>query len=103
MIGNWCDKQRKDKKENKLSQEKIYKLESLGIWHWGDARERKWYEMFDLLKKYVGEKNRFPIQTEKYENKPIGAWCNTQRCVNNSNKMPEERIAKLSAIPGWKF
>lgn len=33
-LGSWCSMQRRDKKMNKLSQNKIYKLQQLNNWYW---------------------------------------------------------------------
>jgi hypothetical protein len=95
-LGAWCNVQRTDKSENKLSEEKIQLLEQIPGWYW-DVEE-KWMENYKLLEAL----NETPPLTYITEcGFRVGAWCDAQRTNKNENKLSEEKIQLLEQIPGW--
>ena len=103
-LGAWCNKQRTEKKKNKLSSEKIQRLDGIGfIW---DPFDQQWNIMFDLLVTYKEENNNEdPLQSFKTpEGQSLGAWCNTQRAEmkkrreKKKNTLSPEKIQRLDGI-----
>ena len=93
----WVQNQRKLFRENDLPQEKIDKLEQLGIiW---DTRETLWNENFEKLCDFKKLHNhlKVPRRINKKENL-LGVWIKTQRAFYNKNKLSQERIEKLNSI-----
>ena len=80
-IGGWISKQRTNKKKNKLSQDKIDKLESLKGWFWEVDFDEAWNEKYEILKQnMLDNNNQCPAENYKTEcGINIGVWISTQR------------------------
>jgi hypothetical protein len=99
-LGSWCDTQRKVKKKDTLSQNKIERLNAIGfIW---DALEHAWNCMFDLLVQYKQEHGHVsPTFNETYQGKNLGNWCGTQRKAKKEigkGKITKDQIDRLADI-----
>ena len=57
-IGNWCDKQRQNKKQNKLSQDKIHMLEDIPGWFWDKSEKKKNMSKPEIKPKTKKETNK---------------------------------------------
>ncbi|MEN8250939.1 MAG: Helicase associated domain protein [Bacteroidota bacterium] len=97
-LGSWVGRQRTNhnKKSNKLSAERIERLNSLGfVWH---TLKNAWDEMYEKLVDY---KNRFGdcnVPSQWTEDKKFGVWCRTQRIQRRKNKLSQARINKLEKL-----
>ena len=119
-LGAWVDKQREAKKgngSNKLTQERIEKLDGLGFqWEKGSLDEAAWGRWVAELKKYreVHGNCRVPYQhgdgaecdmagCEGAQHKALGNWVSHQRKLKRkgSKRMTPARIEELNSIPGW--
>ncbi|MDY8023399.1 Helicase associated domain protein [Paenibacillus polymyxa] len=96
-LGIWVSRQRQLYKNNKLTQERIDKLDSLGIiW---DSVEATWDVTFKLLSKYRDEKGHCNVpQGYEADGVKLGAWVSTQRTLFNNNKLTLNKIDKLNSI-----
>ena len=99
-LGRWIGTLRKEKKNNKLSQERIDKLENIKYWFW--IKQDPFYHTFDKLKKWIENNNRLPLanshnKLEKY----LGQWCQDKRKSKKQNKLTKEKIEKLEKLKGW--
>jgi predicted helicase len=106
-LGLWINNQRtikRGKRSGVLNPEKIAKLESLKNWVW-DVDLDSWDEIFDKVKKYIGENEKYPTQSSKdVEIKKLGNWINTQRAIKRGKKsgvLTPEKIAKLESLKNW--
>ena len=119
-LGVWVNTQRSAKKgkgRNKLTQERIEKLDGLGFqWengNWGDAVWGRWVAE---LKKYreVHGNCRVPLRKgdgvecdmagcEGAQHKALGQWVSQKRALKRkgSKCMTPARIEELNSIPGW--
>ncbi len=98
QLGTWCDKNRQNYKKNKLTSEKINRLEALGfIW---DLLAQQWEEGFKELSAYKdahGHAN--PATNHKTDTDyQLGTWCNTNRTNYKKNKLTSEKINRLEAL-----
>ena len=101
-LGIWSSCQRKNKKNGKLDQERIRKLEAVPLWNWG--YKNKFYETYDVLIKWISDNNRLPSQISKDPTeKSLGHWCNNKRHNKKLGKLEDEIIKKLEAIPLWEW
>jgi ribosomal protein S18 len=106
-ISDWISHQRKNKE--KMSDERRKKLETLPLWKWEEFKRTKregtkdevWDENFKILKKYVDEHGKLPIQKMIIDSVKIGNWISRQR--GNKEKMSDERRKKLETLPLWKW
>ena len=75
-LGGWCGDQRMKKKNNKLSLDKIVKLDKIPEWYW-DKYEKLWNEGYGLVLEYTNKNNyQLPVQNIFHKGKKIGSWCN---------------------------
>jgi hypothetical protein len=99
-LGQWCNEQRQNYKENKLNREQIDNLQLLNNWNWGlyDI----WNKKYENLKFWINENKRIPSQSSKDKNENMyGCWCNSQRQNHKNNILKEEQINKLEELVGW--
>ena len=101
-LGIWYFNQRNNFHRNKLTKDRIEKLESIGI-DWRDLKDQWWEENFLFLKEFIRINKRFPKNNEEYpEGNNLVSWCSTQRLTFKENKLSLERKKKLDSI-GFKW
>jgi len=100
-LGVWLGAQRTNYSEGRLSEEKIRKLESIGI-TW--KLRLKWEESYELAKKYYQENGNLYINQDvevilengvKY---PLGRWISTQRQKNADHLLEKDKVELLDKI-----
>jgi superfamily II DNA or RNA helicase len=103
-LGAWVAKQRENWREDKLSENKINKLEALPGWVW-DTNESQWISSFEYLERYVAEfRNAYPDYYYKTNDGfKLGVWVTTQRVKYKNNSLRRDRILKFEALPGWTW
>jgi superfamily II DNA or RNA helicase len=97
-LGGWINQQRLLSKNDKLSAERIARLDALEfIW---DVLEAQWEEGFDRLKAYVSENKhcRVPQSYQCSDGYTLGRWVQQQRNFRKKDKLSAERIARLDAL-----
>lgn len=102
-LGNWISTQRDNKKKGTLSEERINKLNSIGmIW---DAHDDFFYKMYALAVKYKSEHGNIQIPklyvTENGEK--LGSWLSNLKFKHNCGKLNEHKtqlLEKLGIV--WK-
>ena len=103
LLSKWISHQRGDYKGNKLSKERVTKLESLKYWSWSPF-DQSWNEAFDILNKYYQEKRTSKISLrESYLNFPLGIWIRNQRKQYKDKKLSEDRVVKLEMFHDWAW
>ena len=102
-LGAWLTNQRtnlitKDK-QRKLSQDKIDRLNSIGmIWSIVDA---KWYQNFEEAKKYYKKNNDISSMPRAYktsDGQDLFAWLESQKCAFRDGKLSPEKTALLNEL-----
>jgi hypothetical protein len=103
-LGLWVRNQRISKKKNKLSKNQIEKLEELPKWSW-KAIIDKWNDGFAYLQEFVKENGHAKVHPhfEAGDGFPIGTWVSRQRNNKKKDKLPEDKIKKLEALPEWSW
>ena len=97
-LGVWVRYQRKDKKNYRLTKEKIVKLESLGfVW---DALDNQWNENYKFLINYfkTNKSTNIPRNLKNKEGVNIGDWAGTQKYLRNNNQLPIKKVKLLDKI-----
>lgn len=95
-LGPWCTRQRKVYKNNKLSTERIKRLEDIGF-EW-DPLDAGWGKMFAALVVYKLVHGNCNVPAEWKENPELGQWCYVQRRTYRKGKLSAERIQRLEEI-----
>ena len=100
-LGVWTNTQRRFYKKGTLPKGKIEKLKSINFKF---EPNKFWYEMFELLVKYLNEhNNKYPSSEDKDpEIKKLGIWVVRQRLSYKKGTLPKDRVEKLKSI-NFKF
>ena len=95
-LGQWCYVQRRTYRKNKLSAERIQRLEKLGfIW---ERHETRWEDRFAALVNYKQTHGDCNVPNKWKDDPSLGQWCQTQRKVYKNNKLSPERIKRFEEI-----
>ncbi|MDY8021212.1 Helicase associated domain protein [Paenibacillus polymyxa] len=96
-LGLWVTGQRKDYKNNKLSQERIEKLKSIDfMW---DPLNDLWDLNFNILSKYKSIYGDCDVVNHyEMDGVKLGKWVNTQRLAYRKNKLSLSRVDKLNSV-----
>lgn len=93
----WAGDQRERYKANKITRERIDKLNSVGF-SW-DIKADQWEQNFNDYIKFKKEKEREPSTSSKNKSEEsIAHWAIVQRVGYSRNKLPSNRITKLNSI-----
>lgn len=92
-LGTWCNTQRQNRKNGRLTKERIRCLDEVGF-VWEYDREEEWQKNYDRLQTFYREKKRWP----KVKDGALGSWCCTQRKLYRQKELPEERKIALDLI-----
>ena len=97
-IGRWLANQKQRYLVDKLTDERIEKLESVG-YEFINIYTTLWDSRFELLKEFKEEFGRLPKSKETYKGVKIGYWTSNQRkAYINKAKFSKEKIRKLKSI-----
>jgi len=97
-LGAWLGSQRSNKNKEKLSKERIAKLDALGIiW---DKIEAKWDEGIEALNAYIVQHNSVlvPAKYKSPDGYNLGKWVHHQRTYRKKETLSRERIVQLDAL-----
>ncbi|AYV79564.1 MAG: superfamily II helicase, partial [Faunusvirus sp.] len=99
-MGIWCATRRKDKKINRLNDDKIKLLENIPGWYW--EKIDPFNENYNKLKELIISNNKLP--SDKSNNpieKQLYYWCGDRRSDKKNNKLDSDKILQLEALTGW--
>ncbi|CAL1143482.1 unnamed protein product, partial [Cladocopium goreaui] len=97
-LGTWIRKQRHSKAKRKLCQERVERLNSLGmVW---DPFAEDWELGFRNLTAYHAEHGhvRVPFHFETADGGKLGTWVGTQRNIKAKGKLCQERVERLNSL-----
>ena len=66
-----------------------------------DINKKKWSNYFNLLKEYILEYNKLPLEEIIYKDYNLGKWCEDQRELYKDKKISLNKKKKLEEINGW--
>ncbi|WP_082192338.1 DEAD/DEAH box helicase [Chlamydia suis] len=96
FLGTWVSHQRQDFKEDKLSEDRIARLEELGfVW---DVLEEAWEENFLELQRFREEYGHCKVPTRYPQNPQLASWVSHQRADFKEGKLSEDKIARLEEL-----
>jgi hypothetical protein len=102
-LGQWVSAQRSAGTSNKLSDDRIQRLEALPGWVW-DSRVADWEEAFELLKQFTElEGHSLISRSAKAGGFSLGAWTRHQRVRFKDGGLSGSQIRRLEALPGWQW
>jgi effector-binding domain-containing protein len=100
QLGNWATHRRKDKRQGRLADDRINKLEQIDGWHW--HKDELQDEIYDEFADWVNKNKKMPsvLSKDKTERK-LGTWACNRRVYQKIGKLPEEDAKKLEKLNGW--
>jgi len=99
-LGIWCSRKRGDRRNGKLDEDKINKLEEISLWWW--EKEDPFNNRLEELKQWINDNNRIPgTGPENIEEKRLGYWCSDKRKDKKYSKLEEDKIKLLESISIW--
>merc|ERR1712224_1155232 len=96
QLGKWVRSQRTAYKSNKLSEERVRLLDSVGF-DWGRC-SHSWDEMFQNLIAYKNQYNTVNVPRKYNQDRQLGTWVSSQRTAYKNGKLSEERTERLNPI-----
>jgi len=95
-LGHWCQIQRQARKNGKLSNERIRRLEELEfIW---DSITAAWDEMFKDLCAFKDKFRHCNVPQRYPDNPSLGGWVGTQRRDWSKGRLQKDRIRRLEEL-----
>jgi len=104
-IVDWLNVQKQSVKKDKIIQARkdlLMKLQPFKEWYEDDQTKQKkgWNELYELLKKYVDENDKFPLRSHK----DLGKWIKSQKTKITRETITQERkdlLMKLRPFNEW--
>lgn len=96
-VGQWYKKQRDAIKKGNLSAEHTEKINALNITY-DRYCDEQWMKRFELLKRFISEKNRFPYSEEIYDGVALYNWINWQRQRYKNGTLNDKCIELFKSI-----
>jgi uncharacterized Fe-S cluster-containing protein len=99
-LGNFCSHQRQNKRQCKLTDEQIHKLEKINKWYW--EMGNSFDENYEKLKQWINNNKKMPsTHSEDEQEKYLGNFCSNQRYKKKIGKLSDEQIKKLETLEKW--
>jgi len=96
QLGTWVGTRRQAFRKEKLSGERVVRLEALGF-EWDPVRAA-WEAMFQALVAFKENQGHCGVPRRWSENPQLGRWVSQQRHVYKKGRLSEERVARLEAL-----
>jgi len=100
QLGTWVGQQRQNYKKDRLSKERINRLNQLGfVWKTKDyVKPRPWNEWFSDLQKFKELNGHCNVPQNYTENKQLGTWVGQQRQNYKKCRLSKDKIKKLADL-----
>ena len=95
-LAKWVSRQRKSWNANKLPEERIRRLDELGVvW---DPLQSLWDERFKELAAYKDRFGNCNVPDKWNENPELAQWVSSHRNLRKASKVSEDRIRRLDEL-----
>jgi len=105
-LASWVGAQRQSFKNERVSKERIERLESVKGWVW-DPLAESWEKFFSLLQEFTEENGHALVPqgtaATLYKGENLSRWVNKQRSRYNKGDLERERVEKLESVLGWAW
>ncbi len=101
-LGTWVAVQRRRKVDGTITQNQREQLEALHRWSWNPI-EDDWHETYQALLSYLKTNGHIKPSRRNSKESELSQWIGVQRTSYKHQKISQERIALLGAIPGWTW
>jgi superfamily II DNA or RNA helicase len=95
-LATWVGEQRQTRRNRELSEERIGRLETIGLcWN---RRDAQWDQMFKALKDYKAIHGHCNVPRTYSENSGLALWVGGQRTMKNAGRLLPNRVHALDEI-----
>jgi superfamily II DNA or RNA helicase len=102
-LGHWVRHQRQLHTRCELSRAREVRLVSIDGWAW-DIDADSWERTYRLVKAFAAREGHARVPTATVvDGVRIGAWVANQRTAYMKGHFPDEKAARLEALPGWAW
>ena len=102
-LGSWCDRRRIDRERGRLSADRVAELEARAGWAWRPAAE-DYERALTNLRAFAAREGHTIVPRHHVENgQNLGLWVAARRRDHNALRLSADRVAELSALPGWRW
>lgn len=104
-LNQWVIGLRRPGRREKLTDERIKRLESLPGWTWHPRQTSTWEPSFAALADYAATHGHTtpPLDLVTDDGIPLGAWVAEMRQPSRSHKLAHSRRRRLESLPGWTW
>ena len=96
QLATWLERQRAMKRTDRLSADRIGRLEAAGVlW---EPHAAKWEQRFQDLHAFKMREGHCNVPSHYPENPQLGKWLSVQRGLERSRQLPRNRIERLEAL-----
>jgi hypothetical protein len=100
-LGSWVGEQRTSR--DSLPTDRHTRLQAIAGWSW-DPHADRWEHMFTLLEQFVAREGHAGVPTGHVEDgESLASWVIRHRGDYKHGRVPEDRAARLEALPGWMW
>jgi hypothetical protein len=102
-LGQWVNVQRLFRGAGRLSDERAARLALLPGWDW-HSPDTAWEQNYSALERFVAREGHARLPSGHVEDGyRLGQWVVVQRSFRKQGRLPDERGARLAALPGWAW
>jgi hypothetical protein len=99
----WVRHMRTRHRERKLTSYQVQRLELLGSWWTWAPHHTQWVASYTRYKAFLLQHNRSPTDRRGEEERRLAQWATAQRRSYTRNRLDQERIELLEALPVWAW
>lgn len=100
-LGAWVGEQRN--RRDDIDRTRRERLQTLPGWSFA-PHEDTWERHFEALQRFIAREGHAGVPTDHIEEGlPLGSWVIRHRLERKSGRVPADRVARLSALPGWMW
>jgi len=96
-LGQWLEKQRRDRSRGRLRPARLARLEAIGV-RWEQTKEIQWESQFQSLERFKADNGHCFVPRD-YPGRPsLGGWLTNQRLAFKRDTLPQERRLRLESL-----
>jgi hypothetical protein len=102
-LGPWVNTQRLFRRDGRLPEDRIMRLEELEGWAW-DSADSKWEDGFSAIAQFASREGHTRVPSgHREDDYRLGQWVVVQRSFRAQGRLPDYRAVRLEALPGWTW
>jgi hypothetical protein len=103
-LGGWVALQRNRYRAGRLDADRVRRLEELPGWVW-NPHKAAWEKAYSRVEAFLTREGHALVGVQYVDDDgfKLGQWVSNQRTAYKAGRLPETRVARLEALPGWAW